>query len=85
MANQDPSWYMTRRKLDSKRDGLEQAALKSLRSGKTGEAQQYAREADSLKFCQSSSPVQKYDNTYHYHTERIRRPRSRPSVHPQIG
>nr|QBK90811.1 MAG: hypothetical protein LCPAC201_01120 [Pithovirus LCPAC201] len=93
MTNQDPTWYVTRRKLDSKRDGLEQAALKSLRSGRPNEAQEYAKQADSLKFCRSSPPVPKYNNNYHYSTERIRRPKTRPSTrppthpstHPQIG
>lgn len=80
MTNQDPSWYMTRRKLNSKKDGLERAALSSLRQGNPDEARRYAQEADSLEFCKSSS-TRKPENTYRSNTERPRRHKT----HPQIG
>ncbi len=69
------------RKLNSKKDNLEKAALTSLRQGKTDEAQKYAQEADNLKFCDSSSSTRRSERTYHSNTERPRKHKP----HPQIG
>lgn len=44
------SWELEKSKLRSKENGLEKAALESLRQGKMGEARKYAQQADSLKF-----------------------------------
>ena len=57
MSQTDPEWYKRKVNLDSKRKILERESRKSFKKGNKEEAQKYAKEADSLKFCKNDKPI----------------------------